>query len=68
MNITRIKSVVIGLAVAGLTATSAYAATPIISITLPGLHLVVDTKAPAPLIKANEIAKVFSEPENIPTG
>ena len=28
MNITRIKSVVIGLAVAGLTATSAYAATP----------------------------------------
>ena len=40
----------------------------LISITLPGLHLVVDTKAPAPLIKANEIAKVFSEPENIPTG
>ena len=34
------------------------------SITLPGLRLTVTPKAPEPLIKENEIAKVFSDPEN----
>jgi hypothetical protein len=38
----------------------------LISITLPRLYLAVNVKAPSPLIKADEIAKVFSEPENTP--